>query len=111
MGYREAKLCNKTRGAKSSAILLKRNKNTGWDLHLSGAEKTCYERFCHRCLIKGDGTRLQVGKQHVGSSLSHAATPDVPCNVGFPVAHSQILCPLLNQYCLDKGFSRSDVPK
>lgn len=112
MRYRETKLCKKARGARSSAILLKRNKKRDKDLHLSGSRKdSCYGWICHRCFIKGDGGHFQVGKQHVGSSLSHTATPAVPYNAGFPVAHSQILRPLLKWYYLDKGFSRSNVQK
>lgn len=111
-GYREAKLRSENTGAESSAILLKRNKNTDWDRHLSGSRNaSCYGGICRRCLITGDGTRFQVGKQHVGSSLSRAATPAVPCNAGSPVVRSQILRPLLKWCYLDKGFSRSNVQK
>lgn len=105
MGYKEAELCNRNRGAQSSAVSLKRNRNTDWDLCLSGSKKgSCYGWLCHRCLMKG---QFQVGKQHVGSSLSHAVTPAVPYNMGFPVVHSQILHSWLKWYYLDKCFSRS----
>lgn len=50
--------------------------------------------MCHKCYKRQWG-HFQVGKQHVGSSLSHAELPAVPHSMGFPAVHSQIPCPSL----------------
>lgn len=88
-------MCNENNAKSSGTFFLFFLCRTKCSLSLSETRKdSCYGQMCHK-RYKTQWGHFQVGKQHVGSSLSRTETPAVPLSMGFPAVHSQIPCPSL----------------